>query len=174
MLNRYKYNNWDEPYPQNIIEYLMTPCPFGLRLLNLLVQKVLRINAEVPFMVHFTSTVSKTVILGKGVAKSIANSGNCYIQGINRVEIGDETLIAPGVKIISANHLKTDIKKHDKSSGPVKIGKNCWIGCNSIILPGISIGDNVIIAAGAVVTKSFGSNIVLAGNPASIIKENQL
>jgi acetyltransferase-like isoleucine patch superfamily enzyme len=139
---------------------------------NFLFQKILRINAEVPFMVHFTSTVSKTVFLGKGVAQYFANSGGCYVQGINKVYIGDHTIFAPGVKIISANHDKKDYHSHDKSISSVRIGKNCWLGANSVILPGVELGDNVIVGAGAVVTKSFPENVILGGVPAKIIGKN--
>ena len=52
---------------------------------------------------------------------------------------------------------------------PIIIGKNCWIGTNVVILPGVELGDNVIVGAGAVVTKSFLSNCVLAGVPAKLI-----
>jgi acetyltransferase-like isoleucine patch superfamily enzyme len=124
-------------------------------------------------MVNFTSTVSKTVYLGKGVAQYFANCGGCYIQGINKIYIGDNTIFAPGIKIISANHSKNDLSKHDKSIEPVRIGKDCWIGTNAVILPGVQLGDNVIVAAGAVVTKSFPSNVVIAGVPAKIISENE-
>tara|TARA_B110000503_G_scaffold72285_1_gene111814 strand:- start:1009 stop:1188 length:180 start_codon:yes stop_codon:yes gene_type:complete len=52
------------------------------------------------------------------------------------------------------------------------IGNNVWIGLNSIILKGVSVGDNTIIAAGSVVTKSFGNNLVIGGNPAKILKRD--
>lgn len=66
------------------------------------------------------------------------------------------------------------ILTHDMSRNinlPVQIGKNCFIGARSIILPGVTIGDEVVVAAGSVVTKSFGSNVVIGGNPAKVIKK---
>jgi len=169
-LKKYKFVNWKKNEPSNLVEYFFSPCSIGLRIINFIFQKVFRINAEVPFMVHYTSTVSRTVILGKNVARSFANCGGCYIQGINYVYIGDDSIFAPGIKIISANHKKNNLDLHDKSISPVRIGRNCWIGTNAIILPGVQIGDNVIIGAGSVVTKSFPSNVVIAGNPAKVIR----
>jgi carbonic anhydrase/acetyltransferase-like protein (isoleucine patch superfamily) len=170
-LSRYKYVNWKSNQPESVIQYLFSPCPIGLRLVNFFFQKIFRINAEVPFMVHYTSTVSKTVILGQDVARYFANSGGCYIQGINKIYIGDDTMFAPGVKIISANHSTDDYSKHDKAMAPVRIGKRCWIGANSIILPGVQLGDNVVVGAGSVVTNSFGDNLIIAGNPAKVIRQ---
>ena len=87
------------------------------------------------------------------------------------MKIGDNTLIAPGVKIISANH-DFENKLDYVRKLPVVIGKNCWIGANAVILPGVELGDNVIVGAGSVVTKSFGNNLIIAGNPAVVIREN--
>jgi len=98
-------------------------------------------------------------------------SGNCYYQAINGIIIGDNTIIAPGVKMISANHEINQLDFHEKES-PIKIGKNCWIGANAIILSGVIIGDNTIVAAGAVVTKSFpDGNEILLGIPAKAQKK---
>lgn len=173
MINRFKYKNWKKNEPSNILEYYFSPARHNVRLVNFFFQKILRINAEVPFMVHFTSTVSKTVFLGKGVAQYFANSGGCYVQGINKIYIGDNTIFAPGIKIISANHDTKDLSKHDKTTDPIIIGKNCWIGVNAVILPGVQLGDNVVVAAGSVVSKSFPSDVIIGGVPAKIIKKNE-
>lgn len=109
--------------------------------------------------------------LGKNVWKSFLLSGNCYIQAINGIEIGDNTIFAPGVKIISSNHKFSNFHEHEICK-PIKIGKNCWIGANSIILPGVELADNTIVASGAVVTKLFNEkNIIIGGVPAKIIKK---
>lgn len=94
----------------------------------------------------------------------------CYIQGANGIEIGDYTLVAPRVSIISANHDVYDIHSH-VAAKPVKIGCYCWLGINSTILPEVEIGDHTVVAAGSVVTKSFPDGYcVLAGVPAKIVK----
>lgn len=171
MFSRYRFYNWRNNTPANIIEYMLSPCPLGLRILNFIFQKIFRINGEVNFMVHYTSQVIGNIHLGRNVASSFANSGGCYIQGINGIKIGDNTIFAPGVKIISANHSKEDLDKHERIH-PVTIGNNCWLGANAVVLPGIAIGNNVIVGAGSVVTKNFGDNLIIGGIPAKVLREN--
>jgi len=119
-------------------------------------------------MVHFSSYVTGEVEIGQRVWLAFALSGNCYIQGGNGVQIDDDTIFAPGVKIISANHDPDDLTKSIPAS-PVRIGKRCWLGANAVILPGVTLGDDVIVGAGSVVTKSFPSGTVVAGVPARAI-----
>lgn len=81
------------------------------------------------------------------------------------IHIGQDSYIAAGAYILS----------HDYSRGlhlNTYIGKSCFIGINVIVLPGITIGDHVIVGSGAIVTKDVPSNCIVAGNPAKIIKEN--
>jgi acetyltransferase-like isoleucine patch superfamily enzyme len=144
------------------------PVPFGLWVLNGFCQRILGINGEYRWMVHFSSRVVGDVVIGKGVWVSFAVSGGCYIQGGNGVEIGDDTVFAPGVKIISANHDRRDMKEWIPAA-PVRIGKRCWIGANAVILPGVVLGDDVTVGAGAVVTKSFPAKARVVGVPAGPI-----
>lgn len=126
------------------------------------------LNKESHFAINFTSIVLKpeNIQLGRMVEKSMLLSGNCYFQAINGIRIGDDTIIAPGVKIISSDHDPINLNNH-KLSSPVVIGNTCWIGANAVILPEVIIGDNTIVAAGAVVTKSFpDGDQVLKGVPA--------
>lgn len=147
---------------------MTAPVPPGLWIINTFVQRVYRINAGAPCMVHFTSRVEGNVSIGQNVWKSFAFSGGCYIQGRNGVTIGDDTRFAPGVKIISANHDPHDFTKWQKTQ-PITIGKRCWIGTNAVILPGVQLCDDVIVGAGAVVTNSFPRGSVIAGVPARVI-----
>lgn len=91
-----------------------------------------------------------------------------YYQALGKIVIGEGTFIGPNVGIITANHDPLDLKKHLEPS-PVIIGKNCWIGMNAVILPGVILGDNTIVGAGSVVTKSFLNGGIIAGNPARLI-----
>jgi acetyltransferase-like isoleucine patch superfamily enzyme len=145
------------------------PVSFGLFFVNWVFQRVLDLNNDIPWQVHFTSKVFGNITIGEGVKDSFAVSGGCYIQGINGIEIGDGAIFAFGVKIISADHSLENYDEHAKCR-PIKIGKNCWLGANAVILPGVELGDKVVVAAGAVVTKSMPKNSVVAGVPAKVIR----
>ncbi|QDV26129.1 acyltransferase [Aureliella helgolandensis] len=148
----------------------ISPLPIGLFIANFVVQRILRINSAYRFSIHFTSRVAGQIEIGENVWKSFAISGGCYVQGMNGIVIGDNTLFAPNVVMISANHVPGDLTRWEKT-GPIRIGKNCWIGANSVILPGVELGDNVVVGAGAVVSKSFPNACVIGGVPAKIIRQ---
>lgn len=81
------------------------------------------------------------------------------------VYIGERSYVASGAIILTHDYSRSQYKK-------TYIGKECFIGVKAIILPGVTIGDQVIVGAGSVVTKDIKSNCIVAGNPAKIIKEN--
>lgn len=93
------------------------------------------------------------------------------------VDIGARTLVGYGTKILSSNHnvpkLPARIFNSGHTKAPVKIGNDVWIGANCIILPGVTIADGVIVAAGSVVTKDIPANVFIGGIPAKIIKERE-
>lgn len=132
-------------------------------------QKVFGFNRKVYWPVHFTSIVSNYKNIYAGIDTSPGYSPGCYIQGGGKVYVGDYTQIAPNVGIISSNHDLYDSRK--KVIGEVRIGKYCWLGMNVVVLPNVTLGDFTIVAAGAVVTKSFKEGYsVIGGNPAKLIK----
>ncbi len=97
------------------------------------------------------------------------NEGCCF-QDQGGIDIGDNCLIGQQVVIATLNHDLAPERRGDMLPKPVKIGKNVWIGAHVTILPGVTVGDNAVIAAGAVVTKNVPANAVAAGVPAKIIK----
>ena len=144
--------------------------PWRVLFANFLFQRILRINADVPWSVNFSSRVisPQNLHIGRDVGKSFAVSGCCYVQAMNRIEIGDSTIFSFGVGIISANHEPGNLSA-SKPDAPVRIGHHCWLGKNAIILPGVELGDHCIVAAGAVVNRSFGPGSTVAGVPARLI-----
>lgn len=97
---------------------------------------------------------------------------DCVILDVCEVRIGDNCFLAPGVHIYTATH---PLNAQERISGaefgkPVAIGHNVWLGGRAVINPGVTIGDNVVVASGAVVTKDVPSNVVVGGNPARVIK----
>lgn len=135
-------------------------------------QKILGFNRYIPWV-----TSPNTLISSKDNLRFHPNSINnfqspgCYFQNFRgKIYICDNVFIAPNVGLITANHDLNNLDLHDKAKNII-IGKNCWIGMNSVLLPGVKLGKNTIVGAGSIVTKSFRQgNAVIAGNPAKIIK----
>lgn len=89
------------------------------------------------------------------------------------IYVGDYTMFGPNVTIATAGHpiLPELREKAYQYNAPVHIGKNCWLGAGVIVLPGITIGDNVVIGAGSIVTKDLPPNVVAVGNPCRILRK---
>jgi maltose O-acetyltransferase len=99
------------------------------------------------------------------------NSGACVLDGAI-VTIGKKTLMAPGVHIYTAQHpVEVEDRRTWEDCKPVTIGEECWIGGHSTILPGVTIGDRVVIGAGSVVTKDIPSDSLAVGNPARVVRK---
>jgi maltose O-acetyltransferase len=97
---------------------------------------------------------------------------DCTILDVCEVRIGDNCMLAPGVHIYTATHPLDPVERNSGAEygKSIEIGNNVWLGGGSIINPGIKIGDNAVVASGAVVTKDVPANVVVGGNPAKIIK----
>lgn len=97
---------------------------------------------------------------------------DCVMLDVCPIHIGDNCMLAPGVHIYTATHpLDADARNSGVEFGkPVTIGNNVWIGGRAVINPGVTLGDNVVVASGAIVTKDVPANVVVGGNPATIIK----
>ncbi len=139
---------------------------------GLINQKIRGINGNVPWPVSPNQRVgapSSNIEFHYDDINNFQMVGS-YFQAFGKITIGRGTYIAQNVGIITANHDLLDLDKHAEPK-PVTIGEKCWIGMNSVILPGVVLGPHTIVGAGSIVTKSFpDGNCVIAGNPAKMIK----
>jgi len=144
---------------------------FGCNVLmkQFVIQKIFRINASTPWPVHFTSTVIAPELIQKGSRFPGLGPG-CYLDGRNGISFGKNIWMGPKVNIISMNHDNLDFSKYIEGVS-IELGDDCWIGAQATILPEVKLGNNTIVAAGAVVTKSFPEgHQIIGGNPARVIK----
>lgn len=107
------------------------------------------------------------------VGKNFFANYNCTILDVGKVVIGDNCQMAPNVAIYTAGHpIHPDSRNSAYEYGiGVTIGDNCWIGGNTVICPGVHIGNNVVIGAGSVVTKDIPDWSIAAGNPCRVIRK---
>ena len=114
----------------------------------------------------FTTDFGKNIHLGKNV---FINSG-CRFQDQGGIYIGDNVLIGHNVVLATLNHDENPLKRGNLIPSPIKIGNDVWVGSNATIIPGVTIGDGAIVAAGAVVTKDVDKNTIVGGVPARYIR----
>lgn len=113
----------------------------------------------------FTTDFGKNIHVGKNV---FINSG-CRFQDHGGITLGDGTLVGHNVVFATLNHGFAADDRGSTYPKPIRTGKNVWIGANATILPGVVIGDNAIVAAGAVVTKDVPADTIVGGVPAKEI-----
>lgn len=118
------------------------------------------------FFPPFYTDCGKNLHVG---ARTFFNSG-CKFQDQGGIYIGDDVLIGHNVVVATLNHLVNPAERSGMTPKPVRIGNKVWIGSNSTVLPGVTIGDNAIVGAGSVVTKDVAPDTIVAGNPARFIK----
>lgn len=104
------------------------------------------------------------------IGKNVFINFDCVFLDLGGITIEDNVLIAPKVCLLSEGHPFSPQERHSLVPKPIHIKKNAWIGAGATILPGVTIGENAIIAAGAVVSKDVPDNVVVGGIPAKIIK----
>ena len=122
------------------------------------------VNIEVPFHCDYGYNIE--------VGENFFANYNFTVLDVGKVRIGANAQIAPNVSIYTAGH---PIHPDSRNSGyeygiSITIGDNDWIGGNACIMPGVTIGNNVVIGAGSVVTKDVPDNVIAAGNPCKIIR----
>lgn len=119
-----------------------------------------------PFNTDFgkNTTVEENVFINAG----------CQFQDQGGISIGAGSLIGHNVVLATLNHDLNPARRQICIPAPIKIGKNVWIGSNSTVLPGVTIGDNAVVAAGAVVTKDVEPDTIVGGVPARFIKKIEI
>lgn len=105
--------------------------------------------------------------------KNVYANFNLTLVDDTHIYVGDYTMFGPNVTVATAGHpILPELRQNAyQYNMPVHIGKNCWIGAGVIIVPGITIGDNVVVGAGSIVTKDIPSNVVAVGNPCRVLRE---
>jgi maltose O-acetyltransferase len=105
-------------------------------------------------------------------ARTFINYGAVLLD-VAAITIGEDVQVGPNVQFLTPTHpLEPDLRRAKyEAAQPITIGNNVWLGGGVIILPGVSIGDNTVVGAGAVVTKDLPGNVVAVGNPARVIRQ---
>ena len=142
---------------------------WGWAMRGIVMQRILGYNRHVPWPMSVASTVDDPAGLefDPNDMQNFMHFG-CYFSNVGggRIRIGSGTVIAPNVGIVTTNHSSHDPAHHEQARH-VTIGENCWLGMNCVILPGVTLGPNTVVGAGAVVTESFpDGHCVLIGVPA--------
>ena len=117
----------------------------------------------------FYTDFGKNITIGKDV---FINSG-CHFQDQGGIEIGDGALIGHNVVLATINHDLNPKENRKNHYAPIRIGAHVWIGSNATILPGVTIGDYAVVAAGAVVTRDVPAMTVVGGVPAGVLRTIQ-
>lgn len=136
-------------------------------------RNILRLAPTLPFPIALNVIISnpENLEFHSDDLNNFQSPGTYFQNFKGKIYIGRGTYIAPNVGIITANHDFDALNGHSEGKD-VRIGENSWVGMNAIILPGVTLGPKSIVAAGAVVNKSYPEgNIVLAGVPAKPVKK---
>lgn len=104
------------------------------------------------------------------IGKNVFINFDCTFLDLGGITIEDGVLIAPKVSLLSEGHPISPEERHSLTVGHILIKKNAWIGANATILQGVTIGENAVVASGAIVSKDVPDNTIVGGIPAKIIK----
>lgn len=121
--------------------------------------------------------INRWVVVDYGInihiGENFYSNYNLTMLDVCPIIIGKNAMIGPNCQFLTPLHPLDPIERNSgkEYGAPITIGDNFWAGGGVTVLPGVTLGNNVVAGAGAVITKSFGDNVVLAGNPARVIKE---
>ncbi|WP_316801404.1 DapH/DapD/GlmU-related protein [Pedobacter frigidisoli] len=125
-----------------------------------------RIDESTTIFAPFYTNFGKFITIGKNVFINHA----CSFLDMGGITIEDDVLIGPRVNLVTENHPLDPADRSALLTKPIVIKRNAWIGAGATILPGITVGENAVVAAGAVVSKDVATNTVVGGVPARFIK----
>jgi len=125
------------------------------------------IDGSTRIFVPFYTNFGRHITLGKNVFINHA----CTFLDLGGITIEDEVQIGPKVNLITENHPLDPTDRKSLDLGAIVVKRNAWLGAACTILPGVTIGENSVVAAGAVVTKDVADNTVVAGIPAKMVRE---
>ncbi|TSD63439.1 sugar O-acetyltransferase [Inquilinus sp. KBS0705] len=125
-----------------------------------------QIDESTTVFAPFYTNFGKFITIGKNVFINHA----CSFLDMGGITIEDHVLIGPRVNLVTENHPADPVERRALITRPIIIKRNAWIGANATILPGVTVGENSIVAAGAVVSKDVADNTVVGGIPAKFIK----
>lgn len=119
-------------------------------------------SVSLPFQTDFGYhiTLGKEVFINK----------EAFFVDLGGITIEDKVLIGPRVSLITVNHILDPAKRRGLEIRPIHIHKNVWLGAGAMVLPGVTIGENAVVAANSTVTKDVPANVIVAGTPARVIK----
>lgn len=146
---------------------------FKILIINLMYRNRVEIGKSFGIMKGFNIVVEEN---GKvNIGDNVFFNNYCSINCLGTVKIGDNTIFGEGVKLYDHNHRYKDkngfIKNQGFNIGKITIGKNCWIGSNTIILNNVEIGDNVVIGANCLIYKSIPDNSIVKNNSSLSIEK---
>ena len=105
------------------------------------------------------------------LGRNVFINQRCQLNDIGGIEIGDDVMIGPGVSLISSGHPVAPASRRDGiTAAPIRIERNVWIGASAMILQGVTVGENSVIGAGAIVTHDVPPNMLAVGVPAKVIR----
>jgi maltose O-acetyltransferase len=147
----------------NVEEFVRTPRALAL-IKELVPNSGNSLHIEPPFYCDYGLNIE--------IGDNVYFNMNCVILDVAKVKIGSHVLFGPGVQIYTATHpLDWQQRRKEEYGKAITIGDDCWIGGGAVICPGVIIGNRVVVAAGAVVTKDIPDDTLVGGNPAKAIRK---
>lgn len=121
---------------------------------------------------HLTPPVFTDHGVNIRVGRNVFVNQGCRFNDVGGIEVDDDVMLGPDVSLITSGHpLDPARRRTGITSAPIRIGRNVWIGASAVVLQGVTIGAHAVVAAGAVVTRDVPARSVVAGVPATVIKE---